>query len=306
MIPAYGSFSGHESFRFRHTWLTKGVTQCSKNSAIFNSDDAMAVLGVGKNMVRSIRHWCLATSVLEEDSTVKNNRGRLLRPTEIGRRLFLELDAWDPYLEDVGTLWLIHWLLLTNQQRATTWHFTFNEIHYPEFSKRALEYAIWEYAQKIPNVRITEGTLKRDIDVFVRTYVRARHSTAQPLEESLDCPFVELNLIREQPQAEFYAFNRGPKDTLPDAVFLFAVGNYARRHRTQRSLTFEELAYGRGSPGRVFKLDESSLGERLEKLDRLTKGAWHFSETAGLKQVVFSKDIDLLNILASYYKGPNN
>lgn len=52
------SFSGHESFPFRHTWLTKGVTAFAKDPTIFSKDEAMVILGVGKNMVQSIRHWC--------------------------------------------------------------------------------------------------------------------------------------------------------------------------------------------------------------------------------------------------------
>ena len=41
----------------------------------------MVELGVGKNMVRSIRHWALATNVIEE---IPGSRGTELRPSALG------------------------------------------------------------------------------------------------------------------------------------------------------------------------------------------------------------------------------
>ena len=83
------SFAGHESFPMRHAWLTKGVTACSKDSGIFRSDDAMIQLGVGKNMVRSIRHWCISAGVAIDDERGQFGEGKGVHPTELGRQLFL-------------------------------------------------------------------------------------------------------------------------------------------------------------------------------------------------------------------------
>jgi hypothetical protein len=50
--------SGHESFPCRYTWLPKAVRGLRENPKLFSDDaDAMVNLGVGKNMVRSIRFW---------------------------------------------------------------------------------------------------------------------------------------------------------------------------------------------------------------------------------------------------------
>lgn len=297
------SFSGHESFPFRHTWLTKGVTACERNPAIFRNEGAMVELGVGKNMVQSIRHWCLAAGLVEEDSARKNNRGNFLRPTELGRRLFIGENAWDRYLEDAGTLWLVHWLLTTNQNRATTWCFAFNYFHQPDFSRRALLRSIESLASRIPSVRYSESTIQRDIDVFIRTYVGSHAVASAATEDTLECPLSELGLIYEQEQGDLYAFMRGPKDSLPQAVLLYALQEYADRHPNQRSFTFDEIAYSPLSPGRVFKLDESSLAERLEVIFAATGGAWQYSETAGYKQVAMARRIDSILELDLYYNG---
>ncbi len=294
------SFSGHESFPFRNTWLTKGVRASAADPMVFTREDAMVSLGVGKNMVRSIRHWCLATGMLDEDTAVSNNRGRHLVPTCIGRRVFLGDRPWDPYLEDVATLWLIHYQLATNEGRATTFYYAFNELHEPDFTRDALERALHALATR-KGVRTSANTLQRDVDVFIRTYVGSAGSAVSP-EESLDCPLAELGLIFQPGPTGPYAFSHGPKDTLPDAVFLYGLWQFAQWRPSQRTLSFDEVAYAPRSPGRVFRLDETSLAERLERLADLTKGAIRFSETAGLKQILLNEGIDPLSMLDAHYQ----
>ena len=50
-------------------------------------------------------------------------------------------------------------------------------------------------------------------------------------------------------------------------------------------MAFETIAYAEGSPGRVFKLDEDSVAERLIALSDLTDGYLAWTDTAGLRQV---------------------
>lgn len=294
------SFAGHQSFAFRNTWLTKGVAGCAQKPDIFLGDDALVLLGVGKNMVQSIRHWCLATQMLDEDPSIKNGRGRQLVPTVLGRQLFLGREAWDPFLEDNASLWLIHWLLVTNTQRATTWRFAFNHFHHHEFSRASLENALVSLVERAAHSRVSADTLRRDIEVFVRTYTNSSSSARSALEDSLDCPLVDLGLIVEQETRDVFAFVRGPKDTLPDAVIAFALADYSNTH-PQPSYSFDELAYGPLSPGRVFKLDEPSLVERLERISDLTNGAWQFSDSAGYRQLLLKRSIDRIALLDAFY-----
>ena len=77
---------------------------------MFGRSDAPVIIGVGKNMVRSIRFWGLAAKLLVEDPEAPNRRSPGLVPTRVGHALFGEM-GWDPFMEDPGTLWLLHWLL---------------------------------------------------------------------------------------------------------------------------------------------------------------------------------------------------
>jgi hypothetical protein len=165
--PASMSFSGHESFPFRYAWMKKGLDAVVSEPAIFNRDEAMTVLGVGKNMVRSVRHWCLAAGIIEE-TAVPKSRLFQLQPSRVGVALFAD-DGWDPYLEDPATLWLLHWQLCSNIRRASTWYWAFSHFHEPEFTKDALFSALSSWVVAAGVKRISPASLRRDIDCFLRT-----------------------------------------------------------------------------------------------------------------------------------------
>ena len=274
------SFTGHETFVFRYAWLTKAVEAVQADPEIFVRDDAIVRLGVGKNMVRSIRHWGLATGVLQEEP---KSRGTLLSVSEFGRFL-LGSEGRDRYLEDQATLWLLHWQLISNRTRCSTWRWAFSAMPSNEFTRATLQDALIEAARRSGDKLPSESSVRRDVEVFVRTYVPSRFSSGGVPEESLDCPLVELELLEES--NSLVRFVRGPKDTLPDEVFAFAVADFwEAAAATRETLSFSDLSYGMGAPGGAFKLDENSLVERLERLERVTAGALVYADTAGMKQL---------------------
>ena len=55
--PNTVSFGRHESFLLRFGWISKGLGALKDDPAVFSQEDATVTLGVGKNMVASIRHW---------------------------------------------------------------------------------------------------------------------------------------------------------------------------------------------------------------------------------------------------------
>ena len=121
-------------------WLKKAVDAVDADPYALHADDAMVRLGVGKNMVSSIRHWGLATGMLAEGSARRGSRSRPLAPTDLGRLLFLD-GGWDPFLEDPGTLWLLHWQLASRPEPATTWWWVFNQYPGTIFSAPRVERA---------------------------------------------------------------------------------------------------------------------------------------------------------------------
>jgi hypothetical protein len=263
-------------------WLKKAFDQAVegvvKRSA-FADESAIAEFGVGKNMVAAIRHWALACDV------IKDPDGNGDYPVaEIGRLIFAD-DGYDPYAEHPTTAWYCHWCLAGRGTRATTWYWLFNHVVGPTFTRDELEEPLADYAKSIDaNRRLSPATFSRDIETCLRGYA-PRASGASP-EEYAEPMLAELGLIYEEKKGHF-AFRRGPKATLSDGMFAFALLDFWKKTAdAQNSLAFETIVFGEGSPGRVFKLDEESVAERLFGLADLTRNALMWTDTAGLRQVM--------------------
>lgn len=301
--PERVSFSGHETFPFRYAWLKKGVDAVASRPDFFTDEEAAMVdLGVGKNMVRSIKHWCLAAELIEEGREPKKSRTGL-RASVLGRLLFAD-DGFDPFLEDPATLWVLHWHLASTPQRTTTWFWAFSHVHDAEFSKEDLADQLQAWIENAEYKQVSLASLRRDIDCFLRTYVPSRHAQSGLLEDTLDCPLVELELIREAGDRSTFRFARGGHDGLPDFVLFYATLRFLSAHLGERkSASLHELAYRPGSPGMVFKMDESSLARRYEMIEQELNGALIYDETAGLRQLLRRREIDPVDVLTTGYRS---
>lgn len=282
-------FSGHETFPFRYGWLKKAVDGVVHDPLLMGKDHAIVELGVGKNMVQSIRHWGLATQLLQETEGVG------LEPSSLGNLL---LNQWDPYLEEPASLWLVHWLLATNPRKAATWHLAFSYFRNPDFTKRQLTEFILDMAARHQH-KVKESSLMRDIDCFLRTYMSSKIGSKGLVEDTFDCPLTELGLIRPLRDGESFQFSVGKKPSLPSQVVAYALLEYMGQERP--FLALSSCTYDPGSPGQVFKLDENSMVEHLEEIQILTDGALEIDDTIGLKQVYRRGEVFGITLLDSYY-----
>lgn len=275
-------FSGHETFPLRQMWLKKAFDQVASDGTIpkhvFSDDEAIARFGVGKNMVASIRHWALACDVMR-DVDVRAP----YEVTEIGHKIFAD-QGLDPYSEHPSTAWYAHWCLAGRGNRATTWYWLFNHVTIPVFSREDLEQPLTEFAKSLDQKKkLSASTLTRDIDTCIRSYA-PRTGSGSP-EDFAEPMLGELGLLHEEGKGHF-SFRRGPKITLTDGMFAFALIDYWDGLAAgETALAFEAVAYGAASPGRVFKLDEDSVAEHLLGIERLTGGRIAWTDTAGLRQI---------------------
>lgn len=276
--PAH--FSGHETFPLRQMWLKKAYEQTIDGGFIpkstFLDENAIASFGVGKNMVASIRHWALACGVMRESEggfVVSKLASEILRDGGL-----------DPYAENPSTAWLAHWQLAGRCVRSTTWHWLFNQVTAPTFTRQELEEPLSLYARRLdPRHRLSASTISRDLETCLRSYApRAAGGSPEDFAEPL---LGELGLLQEVHKGQ-YAFRRGPKASLHDGVFAYALVDFWNREAEgQSSLAFETIAYAEGSPGRVFKLDEESIAQRLIALSDFTDRKLEWTDSAGLRQV---------------------
>jgi hypothetical protein len=280
-------FARHETFHPRFGWLKKGFDRASREPGVFLEEEAPVRLGVGKNMVRSIRYWCQAFKLLASDS-----------PTEFGQQLLGER-GWDSFLEDPASLWLLHWKLLEPPCYATTWEFVFNQFRAVEFSDQELLNQLGEYRDRIAP-RMAESSLRKDISCLLRMYTQ-QPSRSSVSEDSLDCPFAELGLLYPAGNSRTYGFRMGQKPTLPAAVVVYACLHYADRVIAgQGRIPIGKLLYDPGSPGQVFRLTESALDAAIAVFADGTLG---ISDAAGKREFFFRDEPTetATDILNQYY-----
>ncbi len=284
--------SGHETFPLRYGWLKKAYEVVaategdSENKSVFG-DGAIARFGVGKNMVASMRHWGSAAGILQDSP-----KSPVIQTSELGRKIFGSAGR-DPYMEHPASLWLVHWNLAARPAK-TTWFWAFN--HYPAltFDRDHLVKGITRLAKDRGWKRVAASTVKNDVACFIRTYVSQQPSGQAGHDDALESPLTELGLIRAIRKRDGFRFVRGPKTSLGGGVFVYALLDFWGRYSPgAATLSFEAIAHEPGSPGRVFLLDENNVADRLSDLDAITDGDLHWSETAGLKQVVRNPDLKL-------------
>ncbi|MGI4796557.1 MAG: DUF4007 family protein [Janthinobacterium lividum] len=287
-----GQFAGHETFPLRLLWLKKTYEAVKDGSPIgtFREQEAIARFGVGRNMAASMQYWALATGFFIEVN-------RIITPTTLGHAILAD-DGFDPYLEQQATVWLAHWHAASTPDMTTTAYYAFNLLTAIEFDPATLIEELLSLVS-VNGWRASRGTLKRDVEVFLRSYVRRDDTLNEDAAEPL---LAELGLVREARLGGWYEFVRGPKPALHDAVFAYALAQFWEWHGGATTLTAEQICYAPGSPGRVFKLDEDSVVTRLMRLDDVTDGAWLWVDTAGLRQIQRTRDIDLPTVIATAYR----
>lgn len=300
-------FSGHETFPLRYGWLKKVFdavyqleNQGKKTAAkdLFLNDDAIARFGVGKNMVASMRHWADSCYITQADSD------KDIITTDFAR-LLLSDEGLDPWMENVSSIWAIHWNLASFSAKAT-YVWLFSHFNNNQFDRATVTQHLLNLCERRSWKASSAATLKRDVECLVRTYVNKSSKTDDFTEDQIESPLAELGLIQPINKNDIFQIKRGTQPSLGSGVFLYALMDFWKRFASSsRTLSLETLAYEPCSPGRVFCLDEDAVAGRLYGIEKASKGLLTWSETAGLRQIIASKpleEIDGLEFLTTDYE----
>ncbi|MCI0364960.1 MAG: DUF4007 family protein [Phycisphaerales bacterium] len=295
--PERARFTGHESFPLRFGWLAKAVRLCEHDAEGFAQSDAMVDLGVGKNMVRSIRHWAIESQMIAPAEQEPSSRAKALQPTKLGSLFFADRGV-DPYMEDHSTVWLVHWNLASRTDGPTLWYWLFNLLRETEFSKQQVIDEVKQIAARCAWDRLSDETISRDLDCCIRSYIPSDADKKIAGEDALDCPLNELDLIRRGTDRDSFVLQRAARPSLSARVVGYALLQFwKRRSANAKSISFDQVAYAPGSPGQVFKLSENALSDRLTALEELTRSGVTFGATAGLRQVYFPNPPESTSLL---------
>lgn len=274
------SFSGHESFHCKSLWLKKGYDYLLAGNH-FTDIDSVAKLGVGKNMVASIRFWLRAFGLSQSDELT--DIADFLFDTEYGR---------DPYAEDLNTLWVLHFLLVMTGI-ASIYNLTFVEYQREkkEFSKDELRNFIKRKCS-VPEQRnvYNENTVKKDIGVLLKNYVAPKDLKNI---EDFSALLIGLGLIVNK-DSDVYSYRvTEPEDIAPD-VILFALLTLSDGDKTLSFDILQKLSL-------VFCLPIISLIDIIRKIEKLYPGMVVFSDNSGIKNVQFMGELNRFDVLDNYY-----
>ena len=298
-------FSGHETFPMRYGWLKKSIEAAENHEKtgiknFFASENAIVELGVGKNMVSAMRYWALYSGIFDTNDVkelVINDFAKWL----IGK------DGVDPWMENLSTLWYVHWNLVYGKDNGDylfTYYWFFNHYNFSTFDKEILSKQLCVFIKE----HIDEGkmpavlTLNRDIDCFIGMY-SAKIKKSKSDEDSIESPLVELDLISPKTRRDVFQVNRGAKPSLSIYTFLFGLMMFWRDYSPNaKTMSFESICYQPMSPGRVFLLNEDAVAGYMQDIAKATNGLLEYSETAGLKEIILSKNIDFEKVAQEYFK----
>lgn len=262
-------FTGHESFVCRYGWLRKAYDAVHANPKIFtDTESAIVSLGIGSNMVKSMEFWGKAFEVIAP----LDKKSRQYSVTPFGRAILDPKSGKDPYLEDLGSLWLLHWKLVT-QANLAAWNLVFQELQEWRITHSRLIEMLHKRGRR-NGAPLVENTVKQHLDMLLQTYTMSESTNLRALEESLGSPLQELGLLTrreiEDSKDTMVELKIGPKPSLSAGVFLAAVVEHWGRVGGGTSLSLQEIMFGRLSPGVVFKLDEASVIGYLNEISNFS------------------------------------
>lgn len=276
-------FSGHESFSCRMLWPIKGYDYINDGNS-FNDPNSVIMLGVGKNMVASIRYWLKALGLTEHD-----------KPSTLAKYLFDEAQGKDRYLESLGTLWLLHFLLVVLNE-ATLYNILF--LRYQKERKQFAKEQVLNFVKRLMAEddrlkQFNSNTVGKVFGVLVQNYVQPSKPKSYEDYSSL---LIDLNLIRNDNSDRGYAFNIEGKRTVPTEIFLYAV---LWMKGSDRTVSYDTLQ----NVGLVFCMTDMEVIEMLQQIDREYSEYVQYSDNAGIRQLLFKegKQMNPIDLLNRYY-----
>lgn len=288
-------FKAHESFFIRKGWLYKGLRNIKEQPDIFSNRNynPSDILGIGTNMVRSLRYWLQVTGLSEEILS----GGRHQEFTKLSNIIW----EHDRYMEEMGTLWLIHYKLASNVDDATAWYYFFNEFNLKEFSKDDYVEMIDMYSQ-INGCETARSSLEGDFDCLMNTYVSRIKSNPEKVhpENNIDCPLGELNLVDiVDKKQKIYRKAIPKKGTINPLIVLAVIVDQANKNKVGSEIKINSILTDKNNAGKIFNLDVISLTEILYELQKMEY--IKVNRTAGLDVIKLNKEMTFEEIVETYY-----
>lgn len=283
------AFGQHQTFYLRQHWINKGLREVRGDGRFFYKPNHFEILGVGKNMAKSIRYWLMAMELVKEERRTQTE----LIPTELADIVM----EYDPYIKSQQTLNLLHYILVTEKGVATTWYWFFNIFNERVFNKAMLLEQLTKWTSENYPKPVSETTIKRDVDCLVQLYTLKEYKNQTP-EDVIKSPFEAIGLIQETSGQNYLKTNMNFKQNT--GVLYVTLLKYFEKYKvTEISLT--DLLNGEELWGRVFNLNRDSIIDYIDEIQQ--KYPIKFTRTNRLDVVRIEQDVNWLKAIREVYEN---
>lgn len=274
---------GHEKFALRDGWLNKGLMMVKRDPMAFQGKNGPDIFGIGNNMVKSLRYWLKAFGLIEE----KPGKGATL--TELGELIL----KYDPYFEDVFTVWILHSMIARNIKEATTWFMFFNKVDITDLDKEHIEDLLLREIRKYAaGAKFSENSVKNDLDVILNMYGKTKENV-DPEDKSVS-PLAALNLVKNIDGA--YTKLHPAKKIISEWTVLYEL---MKTLDGKEFISIEDAVDGECGLGRVLQLSSVMANEFLDRLEALDY--IRINRTAGLDVIYKLTDLKANEVIEYYY-----
>jgi hypothetical protein len=267
-------FAGHETFHLRDGWLRKGlsISHVPGEKGLL-SPAAPDILGVGSNMIKSIRHWLSATMLTS--GVVEVESGKVTSRSELAEVIMKH----DPYFQSEATWWALHVNLVNNSAFALAWNWFFNDFKANRFEKAYCVESLKRNLEYNPNLRCpAQKTLEKDISAILASYAQSIPRLNLTPEDTKDCPFLRLGLLTFSTESGFYIPQFGmkkiPSVMLGYSIIASGTEDSPVDDNEYISLSITEAVSRRSGPGRALLMRPEELYDFALKAEQELGEDW--------------------------------
>lgn len=285
----------HASFYIRNGWPTKIIDAVDNNTLVFSPNgelEAVDNIGVGRVMIKAMRYWATAMGITSE---IKTQQGVAHELTPLG----LLVKQFDPYCQNVGTLWALHRNLVNDVDNATAWYWAFNEMGPKVFTKDSFVGDFYSYLQKNGG-KYAKAAVEKEFDCFKNTYVSDKAFDINKIIDEDTIPFfAPLKLIQYEGDGHF-EMRRSPAKEIPPEIVLFCIVSDNQDHLEEsQQIGVDKLLEATGQIGKYMNLSYASLLEILQQLENMSKLT--LVNNFGNRYIQL-KNVPAMDVISDYYQ----
>ena len=289
------TLKGHSSFYLRDGWLNKVLLQ-NNIEFLRHQDEASVILGVGSAMVKAIKYYLNAMKLV--------NLGKNIEPAS---NLFTRIKESDLYLEHDFTKYILHYNMISNADKATTWHTFYNYINYDKLTKEEAFDSVREiYKEAFVGAKYSTKSISDDIDCLVKLYTKNNQNNLTP-EDMLNCPLSDLMLMEFD--GKTIVKTAPPIEKIDRKVILYIIMSEIEKAKLEAqdgryNISVDEIMNSTDNIGKILNLSRAEVYGFMNELTK--ENGIEFHQTAGLDQLYIADDLSKEIVFDMYFEGQEN